>query len=103
MPARFNVNPTDARSLLEFVVNSLPGVVFAFETTGTVLLSEGNALTGMDSTAGAAVGRSVFDVFAREDDVHDHLRRALAGEAHATNLRLRRNGRDYRVWFLPRR
>ena len=85
------------------MVNSLPVVIYAFDSKGTVLLSEGHALSGMDSAAGAAVGRSVFEIFADEEEVHDHLRRALAGEAQVAHLRLRRNDRTYQAWFTPQR
>jgi signal transduction histidine kinase len=78
-------------------------VIYAFDAEGTVLLSEGRALTGMDSVPGAAVGRSAFDLFSGEDEVHDHLRRALAGEAHGADVRLGRSGRIYRVWYTPHR
>jgi signal transduction histidine kinase len=91
----------EARSLLRFVVNSLPIVVYAFDADGTVLLAEGEALTGMASASGAAVGRCVFEVFEGEPEAQDHLRRALDGDEHTATIRLRRNDRIYRVWYRP--
>ena len=87
--------------LLTAMVNALPVVAYAFDADGVVLLAEGQGLAEMDSAPGLSVGRSVFDLFAGETDALAHVRRALSGERHEADVRLRRNGRLYHVWYTP--
>ncbi len=90
-------------SLLKQAVNSLPIVVFAFDADGRVVLSEGKALAEMERLAGAAAGDSIFDLFAGERQVHQHIRRALSGDEHVADVTLDRNDRTHRLWFRPSR
>ena len=95
------VLPDGAASLLQSIMNSLPVVVFAYDSSGLVLLAEGSALQAMQSGSGASVGRSIFEVFEGEAETLDHIRRALAGEEHVAEISLTRNGRPYRVFYTP--
>jgi signal transduction histidine kinase len=87
--------------ILRAVVNSLPIVVYAMASDGTVLLAEGRALEWLGSAPGWSVGRDIREAFAAEPETLDHIDRALHGESHDAKVTLAGNGRTYHVWFVP--
>jgi PAS domain S-box-containing protein len=69
-----------AEQRLREVVNNAPVVLFALDRNGVITLSEGSALKKVGLQPGQVVGRSMFDFYPPDSDLHDLTRRALAGE-----------------------
>ncbi len=57
-----------------------PVIAFALDHEGTFVLSAGRGLSALGLEQNEVVGRSVFDVYAGEVELHEDLRRALGGE-----------------------
>lgn len=74
------VAPDSDKDRLRSVVNFLPVVLWELDMEGIVTLSEGKALAALGFKPGELVGKSVFDLYDREDFA-ENTRRALAGEA----------------------
>jgi PAS domain S-box-containing protein len=68
----------DSEAQLQTIVNSAPVVLFALDSDGVFLLSEGRGLEPLGLEPGEVVGTSVFDLYDDPDIVRD-VRRALAG------------------------
>lgn len=62
------------------VVGSAPVVLFALDGQGVFTVSEGRGLDQLGLKPGAAVGRSVFDLYRDSPEVLANVRRALSGE-----------------------
>jgi diguanylate cyclase (GGDEF)-like protein/PAS domain S-box-containing protein len=73
---------------LRTLVGNVPVVLFAIDRDGTFTHSEGKGLESLGLGPREVVGRSVRDVFADHRDVLDHVRRALAGDAHTATVRI---------------
>lgn len=65
---------------LRTVTRNAPIVLFAADSEGRFVLSEGKALEALGARAGDAVGQSVFDIYAGYPEILDAARRALSGE-----------------------
>ena len=76
----------DARQRLATVVGNAPIVLWAIDSRGTFTLSEGKGLAPLGLEPGAAVGRSVFEMFADVPQVVDQIHRALAGETFTVEV-----------------
>ncbi|MCU1277766.1 MAG: Chemotaxis protein methyltransferase CheR [bacterium] len=69
-----------AEGRLREVVNNAPVVLFALDRNGIITLSEGSALRQVGLQPGEIVGRSIFEFYPPDSDLHAITRRALAGE-----------------------
>ncbi len=65
---------------LRTATSRLPVVLFTLDRSGTFTLAEGRGLERIGRRPGAAVGASIFERYAGRPDIHEHVRRALAGE-----------------------
>ena len=74
------IRASDAR--LRTVIASVPVIVFALDTHGVFTFSDGMGLEAQGLKPGEIVGRSIFDVYAGQTEMLDHLQVALAGSAH---------------------
>ncbi len=84
---------------LRTVVSNAPVVLFAVDTDGVFTLSEGKGLKVLGLAPGEVVGRSVFELYQDAPAIHEHIRRALAGEAF--NAMAAVNGLAFEVWYAP--
>lgn len=92
-------SPDGAIGMLRMVTAELPGIVFALDREGTILLEEGRGTRILGRPSEAVLGRSVFEVFANVPDVCACVRRALAGEEFKTTLSIQ--GRVLEVRYAP--
>jgi PAS domain S-box-containing protein len=76
------------RERLRTAVDHAPIILFATDRDGRVTLSEGGALPAMRLRPGEHVGRSVFELYPDNHEVHSNTRRALAGETFSTKADL---------------
>jgi len=67
-------------SRLRQVINNTAVILFAVDANGIVTLSEGSGLRALGLQPSEIVGRSVFDLYPSELEMHALARRALAGE-----------------------
>lgn len=74
-----HLTPPDLRS----VASKLPVVLFTLDREGKFTMSEGRGLARIGRRPGEAVGHSIFQRWAGLTEVHDNVRRALAGETVA--------------------
>jgi diguanylate cyclase (GGDEF)-like protein/PAS domain S-box-containing protein len=78
----------ESEQKLRTLVGNVPVVLFAIDRDGTFTHSEGKGLESLGLEPREVVGQSVWDVYANHPDVLDHLRRALAGEAHTATVHI---------------
>jgi PAS domain S-box-containing protein len=86
-------------SRYETVLRNTPIVLFAFDGTGTLLLSEGQGVSAMGLQDGNAIGKSVFEVFRDCPLVVADMRRALKGEPFETVALV--NGVYFEIRYSP--
>jgi len=86
---------------LQTVVSNSPVVLFALDREGVITFSDGRGLATLGLAPGEHVGRSVFDVYHAVPAVIETARRALAGEAFRTTIKL--EGRAFDCWQTPLR
>jgi len=83
------------------VIRATPVILWELDKDGTVLLSEGSALSRLQLKPGELVGKSVFDAFKNASEVVAHVRSGLAGEETIAETPI---GDSYwRSHFVPRR
>ena len=70
------------------VLAALPHVLWAIDSRGTFLLSEGGALAELGLKPGEVVGRSVFSMYAGEPEILAHIRLGLAGQESVWQVRI---------------
>ncbi len=70
----------EAEERLRTVIDHAPIVLFALDRDGLFTLAEGRGLRALGTRSGAAIGRSVFEIYRGTPAVGDAVRRALAGE-----------------------
>jgi PAS domain S-box-containing protein len=89
----------ESEERLRAVVAGAPIILFAYDRDGTVILSEGKALSAIGRQPGESVGRSVYELYADNLPVMENARRALAGEPvyNVTEVR----GRTLETWISP--
>ncbi|WP_437912688.1 PAS domain S-box protein [Sorangium sp. So ce302] len=83
--------------LLRAIVENLPIACWAVDLEGTFLYFDGAALRALGLTPGCAIGKSVFELYAKQDMTA--LRRALGGEASHNSAEAA--GRIWETWFMP--
>jgi PAS domain S-box-containing protein len=80
--------PDEQVVLLRTIAAELPGIVFAVDREGTILLEEGRGTAILGRPSEPVLGRSVFDVFRDVPEICANVRRALSGEEFMVTLRL---------------
>jgi PAS domain S-box-containing protein len=65
---------------LHTVVANVPIILWALDQDGIFTLSEGKGLSRLGLQPGEVVGRSIYDVYAREPSLLDNIRQAFAGK-----------------------
>ena len=93
------VRESDLR--LRTVIASVPVVVFALDTRGVFTFSDGLGLAAQGLAPGELVGRSVFEVYAGQAEMLDHVQVALTGAGHAWEAEA--GGRYYEMHASPLR
>ncbi len=83
------------------VVANMPVLLFALDRVGVYTLSEGAVLNALGRKPGEVVGRSIFEVYRDVPQIHDHVRRALTGEAFSALVEVR--GVALETWYSPLR
>ncbi len=68
------------------VASNLPIVVFALDSEGIFIVSEGQGLGGLGLRPGQVVGQSVFEVCGNVPQIVRNIHRALAGEAFSDTV-----------------
>ena len=87
------------RNMLRALIEGTPTIVFALDKEGRFLVSEGRGLKGIGLRPGDLVGRTVWDVYADNLLMLDHLRLALQGEVREFTVEL--TGRVFDARFEP--
>ncbi|MBF0558664.1 MAG: PAS domain-containing protein [Nitrospirae bacterium] len=87
------------KELFQFVVSTAPFIVWAFDSNGIFLLSEGKGLEALGLQPGEVVGKSVFEVYKDEPEILDCSRRALTGEL--VKAFVKASDRRFDSWFIP--
>ena len=70
----------ESEARLRTVIGNAPVVLFALDRAGVITLAEGKGLDDLGVAQDELVGRSMFDMFSSQPEVHESVRRALAGE-----------------------
>ena len=81
-----------AEGRLEHLLAHAPIILYALDRDGVVTLTEGRGLEGLGFRPKELLGRSVFDLYARDAIVVSRVHRVLAGE---TSTMLTRQGRTW--------
>ena len=66
---------------IQAIVNAAPMILFAFDATGLVTLSQGTGLKSLGLEPDEAVGSSIFDLYADAPEAQEDLHRALRGQS----------------------
>ena len=90
-----------AEERLRRVVADAPVVLFQIDKAGLFTLSEGRGLAALGLKPGEVVGRSVFEAYAHNAAILEHVRRALSGEAFSAATD--EAGLTYETHFAPQR
>lgn len=72
---------------LRMLVKNTPGALFTIDRDGVLTYSEGNAFEALSLLPAGANGESVWELYRDFPDILEHLRRALAGDAHTAQVR----------------
>lgn len=83
------------------VIADTPVVLFQVDQRGIFTLSEGHGLKALGLRPGQVVGRSVFELYAKNPTLLDHVRRALAGEAVVAQVE--EGGQVFETHYAPQR
>ncbi len=84
---------------LKVLTNNLPIVVYALDTTGQFVYSEGKGLERLGLRPGEVVGQNALELYRDYPDVVEALRRALSGETHTQTIQM--GELWYQCYFLP--
>jgi diguanylate cyclase (GGDEF)-like protein/PAS domain S-box-containing protein len=90
--ARLNRNQQalrESEARLRHVIANAPTVLFMLDPGGTVLMEQGKGVKLLGREPGAAVGRSIFDLYRDSPPMIDSVRRALAGESFSVTVQVR--------------
>jgi len=79
----------ESRRQLRMLVGNAPVILIALERDGVVKMAEGRDLVALGHTAQRMLGRSFFELYADEPALLQQLRRALAGEEHTAQAKVR--------------
>jgi|GEM_PF-1192535 len=91
----------ESEERLGTVMTEAPVVLFTFDAQGVITLAEGKALHGLGLTAADLVGKSIFDLYAKDTKVLSDIRRSLTGEAFVACAEVR--GITLEVHYSPLR
>lgn len=91
----------ESQQRLQAVTEGAPVILFALDTDGIFTFETGAGLTYAGMVPGRNIGRSVFEAFFDFPEMHDNIRRVLAGEEVAATLELA--GRAYHANYSPLR
>jgi PAS domain S-box-containing protein len=91
----------DSERHLRSVITAAPIFLWELDNSGRILLSEGNALSRLDTKQGELVGQSVFELNKNDPELIALVRRCLAGEEFSAEIKSQ--GRDWRNNYAPRR
>lgn len=83
------------------VIADTPVVLFQVDQRGIFTLSEGHGLKALGLRPGQVVGRSVFELYAKNPTILDQMRRALAGEAVVAQVE--EGGQVFEAHYAPQR
>ncbi|MBE0533321.1 MAG: EAL domain-containing protein [Rhodospirillales bacterium] len=78
----------DSEQRLLAVVSNLPVVLFSLDAAGVFTLCEGKEPEALGLDPGTVIGKSAFDIYADHPDLVADIRRALAGEAVVSPLKI---------------
>lgn len=78
----------ESEARLRTVIGNSPIILFALDKNGVFTLADGKALASAALEPGELVGRSVFEVYARQPRLLAEVRRALAGESRTFLLNI---------------
>jgi diguanylate cyclase (GGDEF)-like protein/PAS domain S-box-containing protein len=81
------------------VMRNAPVILFAFDRTGTITLSQGAGLAALGRRSGEAVGRSVWELYEDVPTLLQNFQRALSGEIFTDRVSLQNRTFDTR--FVP--
>lgn len=90
-----------AEARLHAVITNAPVVLFAFDPSGTVTLSEGRGLAPLGLRSGELVDRSLFELYRDAPTVLANVRRALGGEDFGAVVEIA--GAAFETRYAPRR
>jgi PAS domain S-box-containing protein len=85
---------------LRTIISNAPVIFWATDQQGMFTAAEGSGLAEMFAT-GAAVGRTVFEVFQAVPAAIDSFQRALAGDAHILLIQPPASRLIFETWFSP--
>lgn len=86
---------------LKVISDNLPIVVYALDSTGRFIYSDGKGLARLGLAPGEMVGRNALEVYKEYPEIVEALRRALQGETHTQILRL--GDLWYQCYFVPQK
>ena len=92
---------TEAEQRLRALVTTAPIVLFALDRQGVFTLSEGRALHKLGLQPEEAIGRSVFEMYAKYPDILASATRALRGEAFSAPSELPELGLCFETHWAP--
>jgi PAS domain S-box-containing protein len=90
-----------AEERLRSVVSHAPIILFAFDSQGRFIVSEGRGLVALGLTPKQVLGQSVFSVYKDVPEIIEHARRALRGEAFTVSLDLPGPKLAYETRYTP--
>jgi PAS domain S-box-containing protein len=82
---------------LKMIIANTPIILFATDREGRMTTSEGRGLEGVGVNPGEINGRSIVDLFARQQELLEIMRRALAGEEVLSTVRVNSRAFDLHV------
>jgi len=86
---------------LQTIIANTPIILFATDREGRMTTSEGRGLQGIGVQPGQVNGRSIFDLFAGQQDILEIMRRGLAGEEVTSTVEI--DGRAFDLCMGPLR
>jgi PAS domain S-box-containing protein len=81
------------RSRTDMIVSHVSAVIWALDTDGVFTFSEGTGLQLVGLKPGERIGKSIFDLYARDSEIGRCIDRAMAGESCKTVIQVRQ------IWF----
>jgi len=93
------IGPSELEEVVETIASNVPIVIFAFDDEGVFTHSEGLALEKIGLEPGEAVGKSVFEMYAGQEEILDCAKRALDGEQVVKTLQF--DDVVIESWFQP--
>lgn len=91
----------DNERIFRSLVNNLPGIVFALDEHGVILLVGGSGLKAIGVDAARFIGRHVSDLYHNFPNILEDFQRALAGETLLSSIEM--VGLTFDVWYSPLR